>query len=289
MSIFIQQALNGLMAGSIYALIALGLTLIFGLLGVLNFAQGQFVMMGAFATFVFVQAGASFALAMTGAVIGVAVLSLLLERFVFRPVQGVEINGLIVSVGLIGVFQNLVLLQFGTDARNIPPPFPGAARLFGIAFIWERLFIFAACLAVVAALLLFLRRSKWGHAMRATLQNRDAAALVGIPTQQVIATSFAISGAMAAAAGALLGTISPVDAFMGDAPLVKGFIVLVLGGVGSPLGAVIAGLLLGVAESLGAGYISESFKDAFGLVALVLVLLIRPRGILPERFIERAG
>ena len=285
----VQQVVNGLMAGSIYALVALGLTLIFGLLGILNFAQGQLLMLAAFAVYLLSQLGLGFGLSLAVSVLIVAAFAVVLELVVFRPVEAIEISGLIVSLGLIGIIENLALAQFGTDFRSLPVSFPGAFEAGGVVIIKQRLFIFIVSLLVVVALFAFLRLGKWGLAMRATLQNRDAAALVGIPARRVVAITFGISGGLAALAGGLMGTVFPVEPLMGNAVLLKGFIAVILGGAGSPVGAVLGAAILGVTEAVGGGYISGTYQDVFGLAMLILVLLLRPRGLLPERQVERAG
>jgi branched-chain amino acid transport system permease protein len=277
------------MLGSIYTLVALGLTLIFGMLGVLNFAQGQLMMLGGYCGYFLTTAGAPFGVALIASMGVVALVAAAMELTVFRRVVEVPINGLIISIGLIGILQNGTLLVVGADPHHIRPPFPGATQFGGVVIIWERALIFVVTLALVTALALFLRKSKWGKAMRATLQNREAAELMGIPTRAIVTLSFAIGGGLAAASGVLMGSVFPVDPFMGDNALQKGFIVLVLGGVGNPLGTVLAGFVVGIAESFGGGYLSANWQDAFGYVLLFAVLLLRPRGLLPERIAERSG
>ena len=239
LTVLAQQAVNGLMIGSIYAVVALGLTMIFGLLGILNFAHGQFLMLAAFAVYLLSGLGLNFALSLAAAVLVIALFAIVLERVVFRPVEGSEISGLIISLGLIGIIQNVALAVFGTDYRGLPVSFPGAFAVFGVVFVKQRLFIFAVCILIVAALFAFLRLGKWGVAMRATLQNRDAAALVGIPSRRIVTLTFGISGALAATAGGLMGTVFPVEPLMGNDVLLKGFIAVILGGAGSPVGAVL--------------------------------------------------
>jgi branched-chain amino acid transport system permease protein len=285
----IQQVVNGLMIGSIYALVALGLTMIFGLLGILNFAQGQLLMLAAFAVYLLSGLGLGFGVSLALAVLIVASIAVVLESVVFRPVEGLEISGLIVSLGLIGIIENVALAVFGTDFRSLPVSFPGAFVVAGVVLIKQRLFIFTVCLLIVAALFGFLRLGKWGLAMRATLQNRDAAALVGIPSRRIVTLTFGISGALAAVAGGLMGTVFPVEPLMGNDVLLKGFIAVILGGAGSPVGAVLGAAILGVTEAVGGGYTSGTYQDVFGLAMLILVLLVRPRGLLPDRQVERAG
>jgi branched-chain amino acid transport system permease protein len=153
--------------------------------------------------------------------------------------------------------------------------------------ISERLLILVVGAILVVGFVGFLRFSRWGKAMRATLQNREAAMLIGIPVHGVTRLSFAVAGGLAAAAGALVGTVVPIDPFVGDNVLLKGFIVLVVGGTTSPLGVIATSLLLGVAEALGAGYVSASTPDAFGFALLVIVLLAKPSGLFAERSIGR--
>jgi branched-chain amino acid transport system permease protein len=284
-----QQLVNGLMAGSIYALVGLGLFLVYGLLDVLNFAQGQLVVLGGYLCFVLVTvAHVPFLLAIVIGMIAIAILAITLEGLVFRPVEATPINGLIVSIGVIGIVQSLLLLKAGTTPHPIPPLLPGTFQFGQVVFIDERLLILCVSGCLVAAFMVFLHVGRWGKAMRATLQNREAAILMGIPVRAITQLSFGVGGVLGAAAGGLLGTIVPVDPFTGDSVLLKGFIVLIVGGTTSPIGVVVASVALGIAEALGAGYISASAQDAFGFLILVVFLLVRPEGLLAERSARRA-
>jgi branched-chain amino acid transport system permease protein len=276
----LQQLLNGIMTGSIYALVGLGLTMTFGLLDILNFAHGQMLMLGAYATFFLVQAGVPFLPAVVLAMGGVALLGAVMERVFFRPVRATPINGLIVSIGLIAVIENVALLAWGADPKEVRPPLLGAVQVGGVSLILQRVLVLLITLGLIALFSLFLRSSTLGKWIRATAQNREAAALMGIPTDRVIAVSFALGSALAAACGGLLATLFPFDPFVGEVPVLKGVMVIILGGLGSPAGAILGGLLLGVTEALGAGLISSAFRDGFGFVILILALLWRPQGLL---------
>ncbi len=279
----LQQLLNGVMTGSVYALVGLGLTMTFGLLEILNFAHGQMLMLGAYATFLLVQAGVPFPLAMLVAMGGIALLGAVVERVFFRPVQSTPVNGLIVSIGLIAVIENVALLVWGPDPKEIRPPLVGAVQVGGVSLILQRLLVLGLTATLIVLFTVFLRFTTLGKWTRATAQNREAAALMGIPTDRVIAVSFALGSALAAACGALLATLFPFDPFLGEVPVLKGFIVIILGGLGSPVGAVLGGLALGITEALGAGLISSAFRDGFGFVVLILALMWRPQGLLAPR------
>lgn len=287
MDVFVQQLLNGLMQGSVYALLALGLTLIFGLLGVLNFAQGQFIALGAYVAFALMGLGLSLFAAFLGAIVVAYVIGAVLERLLFRRVKDEPIKGLLISVGLIAIGEAVFLHVWGPDSRQLATPFRGEVVHFGsLAVIPDRLVIFGLAVGVFAGLALFLR-TRWGKAMRATAQSRDAAFLMGIPVSRVVNASFATGTALGAALGVLMAGVFFFDPFMGDVPLLKGFIAIIIGGPASPLGALVGGVLLGVIEALGAGYLSSNFQDGIAFITLILVLLIRPRGLFAGVFTDR--
>lgn len=287
MDVFVQQLLNGLMQGSVYALLALGLTLVFGLLGVLNFAQGQFIALGAYAAFALIGSGLSLFPAFIGASLVGYIVGSILERLLFRRVKDEPIKGLLISVGLIAVGEALFLYLWGPDSRQLTTPFRGEViHLGGLALIPDRLVIFGLAVAVFVGLAIFLR-TRWGKAMRGTAQSRDAALLMGIPVSRVVNASFATGTALGAALGVLMAGVFFFDPFMGDVPLLKGFIAIIIGGPASPLGALVGGVLLGVIEALGAGYLSSNFQDGIAFITLILVLLVRPRGLFAGAFTDR--
>ena len=281
-TIFLQQVINGLVIGSIYAMVALGLTLIFGILHIGNFAHGQLYMLGAFATYWLVTLfGWDIWSSMFVAMGLMALLGMILERVVFRPVHSApHINGLIVALGLFIALENMAFILWGGDERTLPSPYATKmVTALSLSLTIQRLLVFAISIVLILALYLFIQKTKLGKAIRAVAQDPEVARLMGIPIHRISSTVFAVSSALAAAAGALVGPIFCVFPSMGLIPILKAFVVIVLGGMGSVLGAIFGGFILGVAESLGAGYLSSEYKDAFAFAALIFVLLIKPTGL----------
>jgi|MudIll2142460700_1097286.scaffolds.fasta_scaffold45944_2 branched-chain amino acid transport system permease protein len=281
-SIFFQQVINGLVIGSIYAMVALGLTLIFGILHIGNFAHGQLYMLGAFATYWLVTLwGWNIWSSMLVAMGSMALLGIVLERVVFRPVYSApHINGLIVALGLFIALENIALILWGGEERTLPSPYATKViTLLSISLTLQRLLVFIISILLIFLLYLFIQRTKMGKAIRAVAQDPEVSRLMGIPIHRISATVFAVSSALAAAAGALVGPIFCVFPAMGVTPILKAFVVIVLGGMGSIPGAIFGGFILGIAESLGAGYLSSEYKDAFAFAALILVLMVKPSGL----------
>ncbi|PHP64597.1 branched-chain amino acid ABC transporter permease [Zhengella mangrovi] len=275
----IQTMTDGLMIGGLYATVAVGITLVFGIMGILNFAHGQMVMLGAYVAFFFVTAGYGFWLGLAFAMLAMALLGLVMERAVFRFILTDHMGGLTVSLGIILIIENLAAAYFTPDHRNFDPPLKGGVELLGMQFSAQRLLVLALVLVLVTAFYLFLQKTRLGKAIRAMGQNRTGAALVGVQVGQVTAIVFALGSAMAGAAGALYGSLFAITPYMASGPLMKGFILTVLGGLGSVPGAVIAGFLLGIAESFGSRYLSASFRDGYGFILLIAALLLFPRGL----------
>ncbi len=284
-AMFVQQLVNGLIIGSIYALVALGLTMSFGLMNIVNFAHGQFVMLGAFICFFALGlfGAGTFFLAMAVSMAIAFVIGVVLERYTFRFARASPVNGLMISIGLILVIENSAIVLFGVESRTIEPIFPGVIEVAGLVFAKQRLFALA-CTAVLLLLFFeFLKKFRIGKAIRAIPQDEEAARLMGININRVTAISFGLGCALAAVAGILLGSLFTVSPFMGERPLMKAFVIITLGGFGSIPGAVAAALIIGVIESLGAAFVSSEWQDAFGFVILILVLLLRPMGLFGER------
>lgn len=279
----IQTLLDGLMVGGLYATVAVGVTLVFGIMGILNFAHGQMVMLGAYTAFFVVSAGLGFWPALVIGTVAMGVMGLVLERVVFRHTLADHMQGLTASLGLIMVIENLAAAAFTPDPRTFEPPLPGSFQIAGLTLSSQRMLVLALVVALVAACYIFLQKTRIGKAIRAMGQNRTGAALVGIRTTQVTAVVFALGSAMAGAAGVLYGSLFAITPYMAAAPLMKGFILTVLGGLGSVPGAVLAGFLLGVAESLGSRYLSASFRDGYGFILLIVALLYFPRGLFGAR------
>lgn len=281
---FLQQLFNGFMISGVYALVALGITVIFGLTGIVKFSIGELLTLGAFLAFAFWDnERLSFFLAVPLAALAIALLSVVMERTAFRFTLDQPINGFIVSLGLILVLQNLVIEFWGTEARAITPPFEGVWDLGGVRMPVQRWFVVWVTVALIGALFLGLRFTKYGRAMRACAEDRDAAALMGIPVPWVIAGTFALGGALAAVAGGLLASIYPFHPYVGALYLLKGFAVALVGGLGNIEGAVAAALIIGMTETLGAGYLATEWRDAYTFGLMILILLWRPTGLFRAR------
>lgn len=282
MELFAQLLTNGIVIGATYALIAIGLTLIFGMMRVVNFAHGEFYMLGAY---VALSAASTLHLgyfaALPIAVASVALVGFVFERIFLRPLRNADIlSTALVTIGLSIFLQNTALLIWGPKPGQISDPFAGAAlRFHGIEIAQIRLFALAVAVAVMAALGLVIKHSKFGRTIRATFQDRDAAALQGIDVDRVFGLSFVLGVALAASGGALLSAVFIVSPDMGNMANLKSFAVVILGGLGNIPGAVAGGFLLGIAESLGAGYVSTGYKDGISFLLLILVLLVRPYGL----------
>jgi branched-chain amino acid transport system permease protein len=285
-----QHLVNGLVLGGTYALLGIGLTLIFGLMNLVNFAHGELYTLGAYATFAALTLGGlNFFAAVAAAIVAGALAGALCERVLLRPLRDESIDTtMLVMIGLWIVLQNGELLAWGGVARSIPHPFPTAPIVVGpVGIAPLRLFVVVTALALIAAAWLVIQRTRLGTAMRATFQDRETAALMGVKIGRIHTATFAFGSALAAAAGALLGPIFLAYPSMGDLASLKAFSVVILGGLGNLPGATIGGLLLGIAEELGAGYVSSGYRDAVGFVIIILVLLFRPSGLFARS--ERIG
>jgi branched-chain amino acid transport system permease protein len=287
---FLQHLVNGLVLGGTYALLGIGLTLIFGLMNVVNFAHGEFYTLGAYATF----AGLALAELNFFAALGVAMvcgmlLGALTERLLLRPLRGQSIDTvMLVMIGVWIAMQNGELLLWGGVAKSIAHPFPTAPLTLGaLSLAPLRLFVLVAALGLIVGAHLLIHRTRLGRAMRATFQDADTAALMGVRVRRIYTATFAIGSGLAAAAGALLGPIFIAYPSMGDLASLKAFSVVILGGLGNIGGATIGGLVLGIAEELGAGYVSSGYRDAVGFVIIIAVLLVRPSGLFVRA--ERIG
>jgi branched-chain amino acid transport system permease protein len=281
---------NGLVLGGTYALLGIGLTLIFGLMNLVNFAHGELYTLGAYATFAgLALGGLNFFAAVAAAIAVGALAGALCERVLLRPLRDESIDTtMLVMIGLWIALQNAELLVWGGVARSIPHPFPTAPIVLGpVGIAPLRLFVVVTALALIVAAWVVIQRTRLGTAMRATFQDRETAALMGVKIGRIHTATFAFGSALAAAAGALLGPIFLAYPSMGDLASLKAFSVVILGGLGNLPGATIGGLLLGIAEELGAGYVSSGYRDAVGFVIIILVLLFRPAGLFARS--ERIG
>src|SRR5262245_35659678 len=285
----LQHLLNGLLLGATYSLLGIGLTLVFGLMNVVNFAHGEFYTLGAYAVFAsLVGASVNFFLAIPVAVV-VGAAGALCDRLLLRPLRGESIDTvMLVMIGVWIAMQNAELLGWGGVAKSVPTPFPTKPLVLGAVSVSPlRLFVFVVSGLLILGAHLLLTRTKLGRAMRATFQDRETAALMGVSIERIHTVTFALGAGLAAAAGALLGPVFLLYPSMGDLASLKAFSVVILGGLGNFAGAAIGGIVLGVAEELGAGYLSSGYRDAVGFIMIVAVLLLRPSGLFARA--ERVG
>lgn len=281
MDLILQQILNGLTLGGVYGLVALGLTLVYGILHVPNFAHGAFYMAGAYVAFFLMSSmGLNYWLAMAGAAVAVAVIAVLADRLVFHPLRhSPGLHHMIAAIGILLFLESGAQAIWGADFHRMETPFTGIMNFAGLVLPVQRLLIIAAAFGLVVLLHLFLTRTVTGATIIAMAQNRDGAALVGIDPNRVAMMTFAISGVLAAVAAVLYAPINLVYPGMGHLVITKAFVIIVLGGMGSVPGAIVGGLILGFAESFGAFYISTDYKDIIAFVLLVAILSVRPEGL----------
>jgi branched-chain amino acid transport system permease protein len=282
---FLQQILNGLAIGSVYTLVALGLTVVFGILGIAHFAHGSLAMFGGYLTFVFSNTmGMSFFAAIALAMPVGAILGMLIERLAYRPVRDApHINAFIIALGLTMMLEGGNLLMFGADQVIIQTPYQQVFEFGGLFVSQLRLVVFITAVSLVALVTVLLLKTKTGKSVRAVAQNRHAAVLMGVNVNFVSSVVFAISSALGVAAGALIGALLALAPGVGESFAVKGFAVLILGGLGSLPGAILGGLVLGVSESLAAGFLSSAYKDVISFLVMILVLLVMPQGLLGKK------
>jgi len=284
MELFAQQVLNGLVTGSVYSLVALGLTLIYGTMHVPNFAHGQLYMLGAYVSYALVtRAGVPYWGALGVSVVALALVGAALERLVFRPLRHTPpLNAMIAALGVMLCLEAVAQNIWGEEFRHMDSPYSGVVSVFGLPVAAHRLVLLVAAAGLMIGLLLFLTRTLAGSAIRATAQSPEGALLVGIDTSRVATATFALSAALAAVAGSLVAPISLVYPSMGALVTLKAFAIVVLGGMGSVPGALVGGYLLAMAESLGGTYVSATYQDLVAFVVLALVFTFKPSGLFRE-------
>jgi len=276
----LQTLLNGLMLASIYILIASGFTLIYGIMHIVNFAHGEIYMLGSFAIYYFsTQYGLNYFLALVLAMLLIGVLGIILERALFLPLQAAHLPQVILSLGLAMTLQGFASVAFGTDDKSVTGPFTGVIRFGGAAISMERLIIIPISLAIIAGLFAFVKWTSTGQAMRAVAQDPEAAALQGISVAFISCLAFGVGSALAAASGALIAPVFFISPFMGGLAVMKAFIIICIGGVGSISGAAVGGLILGFVDSFGATLFGGSVAHVLGFSILILILLYRPQGL----------
>ena len=286
----LQHLVNALILGSTYALLGIGLTLIFGIMRVVNFTHGELYALGAYAVFFLeVSLGVNFFLALVLAVIIGCAVGATIEFVLLRPLLDADIDTtMLVMIGAWIVMQNTELFYWGGVSKAIMTPFPDEPLQVGPIFVsWLRLFVLVMALILIAATYVLINRTKLGKAMRATFQDRDTAALMGVNIKGIYTATFAIGSGLAAAAGALLGPVFLVTPSMGDLASLKAFAIVILGGLGNITGATLGGFILAFVEEIGAGYISSGYRDAMGFLIIIIVLLFKPTGLFARA--ERIG
>jgi branched-chain amino acid transport system permease protein len=286
---FLQFLYSGMTVGSAYALAALGFTIIYNTSGVINFAQGEFIMLGGMLAAIMAGAGVPLPLAIIGAVIATAVVGLVMEKAVIEPAQNAEVVTLIIiTIGASLTVRGLVQIWLGKGTHSLPA-FSGDTpiMLLGASLLPQSLWVLGVTLAIVGALAWFFGRTLLGKAMLATSHNKLAAQLVGINTRRVLLMSFGLAALLGALGGILVAPITYTSYDAGIMLGLKGFVAAVLGGLGGGVGAVAGGLILGIAEAMTAGYISSSYKDAVPFVLILLILFFMPRGLFGARISER--
>ena len=285
-----QQIVNGLVLGSTYTLIALGLTMIYGILGIVNWAHGELYMLGAFVgLYLVVTLKLPFLVGLIGAMAIMALFGMALERLVFRPLRSApEMNMIIGTLGISIFLMNASIVLFSPNPIRFSTEYSSQYLSFlGISITVQRLLVFVVAIVLIASLNYLIKSTPIGKAMRACEQNPDAARLMGISIDRISLITCAIGAALAAAAGTLVGPIFLVSPSMGLAAISKIFAVVILGGMGNVEGAIWASFILGLAESLTAGFLSSYYKDIVTFLILITVLVIKPQGIFGNNTIEK--
>ena len=281
METILQGIFNGLVMGWIYVLVALGLTIVFSIMGIVQFAHGEIYMLGAYCTYwIAVVLGLNVFVALLLAALLMALAGIILEKLLFRRFRGQIEGSIIIAIGLILLLQTIAAIGFGTQDKWIPTMIPGVLDIGNIKIPWERALSVIIGMILVLVLFLFIRGTKMGQAMIATSQDVEAATLQGINVNRVSMVSMAIGCALAAIAGGLMGAIFGVQPVMGSYAMEKGIAVIILGGLGSIWGAVIGGLLLGLIDGLVPLGANTTVASIIGFSIIVLILIVKPQGFL---------
>lgn len=290
---FLSYLINGISLGSVYAIIALGYTMVYGIARMLNFAHGDIIMVGGFTVFTIVTTmGGSPVVGILASVVVCTVLGVTIERVAYRPLRDASpLAVLITAIGVSYLLQNVAILIFGSNARQFTSVITvPALKLAGgkLSISSVTIVTILSCIVIMAALMAFINKTKMGQAMLAVSEDRGAATLMGINVNRTISVTFAIGSALAAVAGVLLCSAYPsLSPYTGSMPGIKAFVAAVFGGIGSIPGAFIGGILLGIIENLAKAYISSQLSDAIVFSVLIIVLLVRPTGILGKKMTEK--
>jgi branched-chain amino acid transport system permease protein len=287
---FLQHLVNALVLGGTYALLGIGLTLIFGIMRIVNFTHGELFALGAYLVYLFATLlQVDFFVSLAIAVAGGCLLGAAIEFLLLRPLRATDIETtMLVTIGAWIVMQNSELMVWGGVAKAIDTPFPEAPLVFGpISVSPLRIFVLLVTILLIGGTYALINRTKLGMAMRATFQDSETAELMGLNIRSIHTATFAIGSGLAAAAGALLGPVFLVAPTIGDLASLRAFAIVILGGLGNITGAAIGGFLLALIEELGAGYISSGYRDAFAFLLIIAVLLVKPTGLFARA--ERIG
>lgn len=282
LSTIAQYVINGAFVSSVYALMALGLTLIFGVMQIADFAQGALYMLGAYVSFYITnRAGLSYFLSLPAAMAAVALVAVLNHLAVYRPLRRAGgATTFVAALGILLVLQNTALWAFGAEYRLIRSPFGDAkVGVLGAVITYQQVFIILMTAALIIAVWLFLQRTTLGKALRAMSQNRDAAALMGINPDRIAVATFALAGALAGSAGALVSPLRAFDPHIGALAILKSFAIVIFGGMGSISGALLGALIVGLAETMTAAYVAAEYSDLIAFVLMIAVLFVRPQGL----------
>lgn len=290
MAEFFQHIVNAVILGGTYALLGIGLTLIFGIMRVVNFTHGELYTFGAYMVFFFASVlGANFFVSIAAAMVLGVVLGAAIEFSLLRALRRADIDTtMLVMIGAWIFLQNAEQMIWTGVAKSISHPFPLDPLVFGdVSVSWLRLFVFLFAVVLIGCTYYLIHRTKLGKAMRATFQDNDTAALMGVNINGIYTATFALGSGLAATAGALLGPVFVVNPTMGDMAALKAFAIVILGGLGNIVGATIGGFVLAMVEEMGAGYISSGYRDAMSFLLIILVLIYKPTGLFAQK--ERIG
>ena len=281
MQIALQILTIALMSTFVYALVALGFTLVFGILRIVNFAHGEFYMLGAYAMYVFYgHLGWPYSTAILLSALSVSFIGLFFERFVFRRFAGDEMGGMIMSLAVAITLQAVITLIFSVDDQSVPRPLQGAWEFAGAFFAKDQLLVAGVSVIALAFLYVLIEKTRLGMTIRAVAQDREVARLQGVSSWKIMAFTFSLSCGLAALAGAMMAPVYTIHPYMGEAIIVKAFIIVVLGGLGSLPGAVLAAFILSFTEAIATTFYNATVASMISFFIVMLVLLIRPSGFM---------
>jgi len=281
LSLFLQQLVNGIATGSVYSLVALGLTLVYGVLKVPNFAHGALYMVSAYVVYVLLTGlGIPYVFATVAAIAVLAVVGAAMEWLIFRPLEGkTPIHSMIAALGVLFFMEGGAQAIWGPNFRQVTSPLNGVVDVGGVTITQQRLLVIAAAVLTMVGLFLLLKKTLVGMSIEAMAQDREGALLVGIDTRKVALITFALSGMLAAVAGGLIAPLVLVFPTMGELIILKAFVIVILGGMGSVPGAILGGYILALAEVMAGTYVAFAFSELIAFLVLVLVLVVRPTGL----------